>query len=181
MSDHRTSPLRPEADDLLQVSPQNRFPPPPALPDLIHRQLTRSHRDRQRSPIPSPSLPTSLASLPHHHKPIPQNHRPPPLVPSSSSPTYKLRHLPPPSRQQNKRPGRPRTQRKSPSGVDKTRKDVSAPRRKGRGGRSVGRVNARSRPSPPLPRDRGETSRRERIPAVRVRARASGRQCRGGA
>jgi len=180
MSEHHTSPLRPEADDLLQVSSQNRSPPP--LPCLIHRQPTRSHRDRQRSPIPSPSLPTSLASLPHH-KPNSQNQQPPPLVPSSSSssssPTDQLlRRLPPPSRQQNKRPGRRRTKRKSPSGVDRARKDAHAPRRKGRGGRSVGRVNARSRP----PRDRGETSR-GRIPVVRVRAlaRASGRQCRGGA
>ena len=67
MSDHRTGPLRPESEDLLQVSP-------PQQPLLCSNPflLTRTHT-RQRSRIPSPSR-ISVASPP----PNPQNPRLPP-------------------------------------------------------------------------------------------------------
>ena len=169
MSDHDTSPLHPEADDLLQVSSQY-----PTYRPFNKQKLTHPHR--QRSPIPSQSLPTSLASLPH----IPNhNHHqsPPPPSPVPRRPLRLPCRLPPsPSRPQNKRPGGPSTRRKSSNGASRARTCARAPRPSVRGGRNAVRASA------------GKGSRRRgdgRCPRALIRAqawaRASGRPCRGGA
>lgn len=161
MSGHHTSPLRPENEDLLQVSSRS---------TVLRSTPIRCQfpHNRRRSPTHSPSLPISLASLPplsqhplllllllrllRRPKVLPQKNKQQPqpraVVVVAPHPIHRChRRRRRPSRPQNKRPGRPTTKSKSPNGADRARTCAHAPRRSGRGGRSAVRVSARSRRS----------------------------------
>ena len=125
MADNHKSPLRPEGEDLLQVSyirhPMHPishiFSSVPRLPSPTHS--------------PSPTSPALLLSSP----PTPQRH---PFLQSQrlqghrmkcSLPQRRQRHRPsPPSRPRSSTPGRRSTHHKSPNGGDRVRLCVRAPR-----------------------------------------------------
>ena len=123
MADNHKSPLRPEGEDLLQVSYIQPF--------LYTLYLTFfMFVLRQPSPThsPSPTSPASLLSSQQHH-PLTQSQHLQGHRMRCSPPQRRQRHRPsPPYLPRSSTPGRQSTRHKSPSGAGRARPCVHAPR-----------------------------------------------------
>ena len=175
MADNHKSPLRPEGEDLLQVSDLT-------LPYTLF--LTFSFVPRRPSPTHSPSptfpafLPSSLQIPQHHSYPQtahPQSHQIRRSLPQQQQP----RRQSPPSRPRSSAPGKRSTTRRSPSGADRARPCVRVQKRNVRGGRSAGHTNSSS--SIRRMRVTKGYSGEIRMPQRQALARAIGRPSRTGA
>ena len=132
MADNPKSPLRPEGEDLLQVSIST-------TPNIFSHSSFLS-LPRRPSPIPSPSptFPAFLPSSPHRSFPQTQHIQSPRIQRSLPQPPRPS----PPSRPRSSKPGRQSTTRRSSSGVGRARPCARVPRRNVRGGRSAGLRNS---------------------------------------